>query len=435
MSDNNTQLISRKRHYFYVMLFSVFVFLALSLLASIFFPHYRDPYDVGKPYNINLLWFVPAGLFFGFLFGLVINRWMLVIYSKGPADEVPVSFAARAGRFIRGWRFPLYIVMIAGLYVIALSVKQRYYFSVSNHKIPGLDVRQSEEIRRWTLRYITQNPRPEYIIQLAELEYTDNDSWIRKYIKRAILKHDNKETVELLLKILLEDDDPRVRLYAARALFDFENRETMPVLFEAFKKEKDIETRRMIDACLSYVGNSSLTYPLVLELKNNEWDVVRSQAANLLCSFGNEDAVQPVLDAVQNDESENVRAWAGFSLKYFGYRNISVTVPVEPMLEILENGENEFNRMIAASALWRNKNPRVIEPLIYALENDKSKHVRFSAACSLHNIGGEKALKAIEKAIKNDPEQYVREAAEQYLRYAKEAEKEKRKQENKATGK
>ncbi|MHC4661295.1 MAG: HEAT repeat domain-containing protein [Planctomycetota bacterium] len=428
MENNSKQpeLITRRRHYAYVLLFTVYVTTALSILLSFFFPNYREYTDVGRLYNLNLLWFVPAGLLFGWAFGLVINRWMLVIYSKGPATEVPVSVLARAGRFMGGWRFLIFGLLLVCFYIVAIGARQRYYYSVINYRVPGLDAGRPEEVRQWTLTYIGQNPKPEYIIPLASFVFRDDVRFLENW-GEAMRRQSSKKGADFALHVLSSSDDPEIRNNAARGLYYMSinciSPESMYVLFEAFRKEEDDDTIHLIEFYLRQVGNSSLTYPLIHELKNNKSDAIRPNAASLLCVLGNEDAVQPVLDAIHNDESENLRAWACLHLQFFGSRNISVTIPVEPMLEILQNGEKDYSRMFAAHALGLSKDSQVIDPLIRALENDKSKRVRSAAACAIQNIGGEKAIKALEKAVKNDPEQWVREAAEAYLRYVKEEEK------------
>lgn len=129
------ELISRRRHYFYVHAFSVAAWLFVALAVGGFVPvHYIQTglcYCETHPAftNISLIYYLVGGIVSGIMFSYPFHRIMLVAYSKYDDKYVPLTWMARYGRFMGGKNKYLVILVCAGAYFCGDYITHRKYTS------------------------------------------------------------------------------------------------------------------------------------------------------------------------------------------------------------------------------------------------------------------------------------------------------------------
>ncbi|MHC4660816.1 MAG: ankyrin repeat domain-containing protein [Planctomycetota bacterium] len=125
----DTPQISRRRHYFYVLVFSVVVWDALAVLFSniTFLDSERIWFwlcECHRHYkvflNINLIIYSIAGIGIGFIFSYPLHRIILVSNSKPEDEKVPLSWLPNSGK-IMSLRYGMgLILVIIGFFFIGL---------------------------------------------------------------------------------------------------------------------------------------------------------------------------------------------------------------------------------------------------------------------------------------------------------------------------
>ncbi|MHC4661296.1 MAG: ankyrin repeat domain-containing protein [Planctomycetota bacterium] len=135
---NQPQLITRRRHYFYVLVFSVAAWLFVAAVIGGFFPVYIEwgicmdgshcIYGGHTKYlNVNFLILGVGGIFWGFVFSFVLNRFMLVANAKPDDRQVPFSLGARYGRAMLRWRGLISLLIIFAIYFAGDYIAHRSY--------------------------------------------------------------------------------------------------------------------------------------------------------------------------------------------------------------------------------------------------------------------------------------------------------------------
>jgi len=164
-----SDIITRKKHLFFMQVFSIVSWVIIAYFISTLFPYYGGWKHVGIPVNINVLWFIPSGILWGFIIGLVLNRLMLVHKTKEPSARlIPISFLARFGRRFTGWLGLLIFVISASSYVSIYYMKMEYYCMKIAGKAIGLSAK-SAQIRYWTLVNVYKSGDPEFVDTLTSL--------------------------------------------------------------------------------------------------------------------------------------------------------------------------------------------------------------------------------------------------------------------------
>ena len=109
MVDDKLQLISRKRHYFYVLVFSIFAWLFVGMLVGIINPYYvkfrcqicdNIPHEMYS--DMGFFVYGAGALLWGIIFSYFFHRIMLVANSSPKDKKVPLSRFARYGRSLIG---------------------------------------------------------------------------------------------------------------------------------------------------------------------------------------------------------------------------------------------------------------------------------------------------------------------------------------------
>ncbi|TET35623.1 MAG: hypothetical protein E3J72_10770 [Planctomycetota bacterium] len=134
-------LISRKRHYFYVLIFSLTAWLFTAETIGAFIPYYiergicqckfHDQY-----YNISSLVFGAGGIICGIIFSFPLHRWGLVSVAKPEDKGVKLSGMAAHGKTLLGWRGLVALAVIAAIY---LSCEYMFRDITKEHKLWGSD--------------------------------------------------------------------------------------------------------------------------------------------------------------------------------------------------------------------------------------------------------------------------------------------------------
>jgi hypothetical protein len=121
-------MISRKRHYVYVLAFSVAVWLFLALSVGGLVPiryikgEWCDCMQYYNYINISYIYYIIGGIFSGLLISYPLHRIIIVAKSR-PADwDVPKSFPAILGQKLLGWKGLLILLAGAGLYLAGSTI-------------------------------------------------------------------------------------------------------------------------------------------------------------------------------------------------------------------------------------------------------------------------------------------------------------------------
>jgi hypothetical protein len=145
MSNDKPQLISRKRHYFYVVVFSIVIWAWVAGLIALFIPVYIEDRMCScrlhlRYSDISFKVFGLSGLIWGVVFSFPLHRWGLVSVANKSDKFVPLSRFARYGKFLIGWRGIVIIIMLAGTIPFGLFVKVKLSRPFASGTYPYSDV-------------------------------------------------------------------------------------------------------------------------------------------------------------------------------------------------------------------------------------------------------------------------------------------------------
>ncbi|ELZ49436.1 HEAT domain containing protein [Halorubrum distributum JCM 9100] len=203
----------------------------------------------------------------------------------------------------------------------------------------------------------------------------------------------------------LDDEDPRVRLRAAQACGTFADARAVPGLRERLDDEEP-RVRRAAANALGTIGTDQALSPL-LDLLDDGDESIRRIAAGALGKASTPEPVEPLARAL-GDESAVVRNAAVYSViellsnvptqQSHAVRDQVVSelkaaddaTVVEPLVEILTDGQQSRQRRNAAWILGRVADPdaaTAVEALADALADDDPQTAQF-AATSLKSLGG-----------------------------------------------
>lgn len=203
----------------------------------------------------------------------------------------------------------------------------------------------------------------------------------------------------------LDDGDSRVRLRACQACGTFADPRSVPALTERLGDD-DPRVRRAAANALGNVGTDRALSPL-LDLLDDGDESLRRIAAGALGKANNPEPVEPLARAL-GDESAVVRNAAVYSViellsnvpteQSHAVRDRVVSelksaddaTVVEPLVEILTDGQQDRQRRNAAWILGRVAEPEsadAVEALAGALADEDPQTAQF-AATSLKSLGG-----------------------------------------------
>ncbi|MDZ5812603.1 HEAT repeat domain-containing protein [Halorubrum sp. AD140] len=203
----------------------------------------------------------------------------------------------------------------------------------------------------------------------------------------------------------LDDGDSRVRLRACQACGTFADPRSVPALTKRLDDD-DPRVRRAAANALGNVGTDRALAPL-LDLLDEDDESLRRIAAGALGRANNPEPVEPLARAL-GDESASVRNAAVYSIiellsnvptrHSHAVRDRVVSelksaddeTVVEPLVEILSDGQQTRQRRNAAWILGRVAEPKsalAVEALAGALADEDPQTAQF-AATSLTSLGG-----------------------------------------------
>jgi len=360
--DDKAVILSRQRHYFYVLIFSVALWILLASLAAIFFPFFtvRGICSCGiicdySDSSFPLYAFI--GVIIGFVFSLVFNRWMHVAYSQKSAMEIQQTWMAGIGRKLFGWRGLVFLIALIAAYIFSCRLISRYNCMIINSRIPGLCADKHVAVRINTSRTL----------------------WIRFEQRK------DPEYLEPLVRVLREEKNVRVKQYVTDALGELADIRAFWSLLEEWKKSTKKSKRKALpcsvvryDSALANFRNSVCVKALCNMLLNSTSFEVRYTIPSILSEIGDKSAVEPLAIALEKDNDSNVR----------------------------------WGIIYALSAL---NDERAVVPLIRTLSRDPDTNIRGEAVDALRKFTGPAVITALEKASKADGDAEVRKRAKDAL--------------------
>jgi HEAT repeat protein len=176
------------------------------------------------------------------------------------------------------------------------------------------------------------------------------DSEVRKNAVLAMKNVEDRRVVDALIIVMKNDKDSFVRCKAAYVL--------------EVKKLESVEDERVVSA-------------LIEVLKNDKDDNVRGSVAIALGHKKDVRVGDALLYALMDKSIKN-SAWVVFSLGEIRERRA-----VKLLIQIMQNGENEWIRGSAVESLGKIGDPSAAEPLIHMLEHGDRVRLRAKAAISL----------------------------------------------------
>jgi len=227
---------------------------------------------------------------------------------------------------------------------------------------------------------------------------------LRMAAANALGRLDDASGLQHLVEAL-DDEDSRVRLRACQACGTFADPRSVPALTERLDDD-DPRVRRAAANALGNVGTDQALSPL-LDLLDDGDESLRRIAAGALGKANNPEPVEPLARAL-GDESAVVRNAAVYSViellsnvptqQSHAVRDRVVSelksaddaTVVEPLVEILTDGQQDRQRRNAAWILGRVAEPEsaiAVEALADALADEDPQTAQF-AATSLKSLGG-----------------------------------------------
>ena len=227
---------------------------------------------------------------------------------------------------------------------------------------------------------------------------------LRMAAANALGRLDDASGLQHLVEAL-DDEDSRVRLRACQACGTFADPRSVPALTERLDDD-DPRVKRAAANALGTVGTDQALSPL-LDLLDDDDESLRRIAAGALGKANNPEPVEPLARAL-GDESAVVRNAAVYSViellsnvptqQSHAVRDRVVSelksaddaTVVEPLVEILTDGQQDRQRRNAAWILGRVAEPETeiaVEALADALADEDAQTAQF-AATSLKSLGG-----------------------------------------------
>lgn|GEM_PF-983779 len=210
-------------------------------------------------------------------------------------------------------------------------------------------------------------------------------------------KMEDETSMDLLIE-LLADDNSYVKTSTTNALIKI-GEPVVPKLIQVLDNEAENISLPLTDLVGDKIGDrykKELAKRVALQVS----------AASILGNIKDPRAIKPLLEAMKREADDDateeeksnaasVRSGASAALTAIG------PAAVVPLIDILENSENENARGNAASILGSIGDKRAVLPLIDALK-DEEKSVRANAAASLGTLKDRRAVPSLMEKLKDD---------------------------------
>jgi len=147
---------------------------------------------------------------------------------------------------------------------------------------------------------------------------------------------------------------------------------------------------------------------LLNDLKSQNMMVV-NEAAYELGESEEEKAVPLLMNLIKGDQPKEIKITAIEALGKIG-----ANIPVDALVDVLGERNNDEIRIAACNALGKIKSPGAVEPLL-GVAGVEDRDVRLFAIWALGSIGDEKAIPLLTKLV-SDPDKYLSYNARQALK-------------------
>jgi HEAT repeat protein len=231
------------------------------------------------------------------------------------------------------------------------------------------------------------------------LDNSDNNADIKSKMVYAIGDIGGKRAVAVLSNLLLHKRDWALNRIIAEFFGRTKDTETIATLSEFIRKAKNMPDDRL--HCR----------------EDAVWTAIRAME-----KIGTDAVIEPMIDILQNGDTWEKRAFAAWVLSRYkverviqpllyalrndehvcvrqsaldAFDRFDNVFVIDLMVETLENSESPAMREIAAENLRWSKDARVVGPLIKALESDNHICVRIDAADALGEIGDNRAIESL----------------------------------------
>jgi hypothetical protein len=259
-----TKTIPQRQHKKLVLGLFIRLSFGLGIVLACFFPYcsgYINPSEENYLVNISGLWFVPISMFFGILFGIVIERMIRVARADGPDKDVPISRLVKLGKFLSGWKGAVFFVLMVALHITCDIIRPEYYQSVIFGKVPGLSQKLHLSVRNSIAWYFNIHPNPKAIPSLLDVINEKNlDKGLGMHAVGAIgATGDN--SIDLLEKIFNESPYYFIRYSAVADLKAMSDKRVLPILFACYANAKHRVTSKILERFFQFRMPESFPQP------------------------------------------------------------------------------------------------------------------------------------------------------------------------------
>jgi hypothetical protein len=292
------QTISRKKHFWYMQILCMVIGLLFGVFLACLFPRYFDGVPlsveeifVSKPYlnqiyymNWSWLWMVPIGASIGFVFGFIVNRFMLVANNPELNNKVNWSWGARFGKSLLGLKAIFFLLPAVGFFLYFGQFRPIWYRPVIFGQVPALW--SCQQVDLMAIIFLVGEPDPSALPHLIKYYDRHQRGINRRLTVRAIGVISSRESIDFLVDKLVRSQDYYERSSAAYGLGFVRAEFDISPLLNAFQCNSDFSVRKR---CLEALGNlpdvDKKAFPVLsAALRNWEW---RRRQLEIIRAIGN----------------------------------------------------------------------------------------------------------------------------------------------------
>jgi HEAT repeat protein len=290
------------------------------------------------------------------LFGVVLNRFLIVLLCDSPGEKIPRTGFALLGKKLSspiGWVIFIGIVLLfLNSTGISLAAKRRYYRSLHDDEIKNFMNCRSSNEKSWLLRELEKHPDKKVTpILLDTFEEGARYSTIRVRYYFALAASRDPRVVKPLLKEVSDWTEMRSKSDPVSALRKYMCMDFIPPLVEV-------------------ISDSSCAY------------YVKEEAARLIASLNEKKVDEIILDFLSRDDNVERKAWAARIVGMCGMEGGD-----GKLIEILKNNSDTLVRKYSAIALGCYGNTKSIDALLEVINSKEKVPVTAGAVQALGSIG------------------------------------------------
>ncbi|MHC4664083.1 MAG: HEAT repeat domain-containing protein [Planctomycetota bacterium] len=269
-----------------------------------------------KCINISLVWFIPACVLASFIFGIVINRLIIVFNNDAPSDEIKLSRWAKYGGELRSWKIILLLILLASFYLYFGQFRPIFYRPLILGKVPALLPVQQPGVRCFACEYLIYHPDRRAVPSLTKTALNDPDLWVACMATGAIACVSDSSIEEPLIKILRSRRCVNMTSTAAQGLGQIKSEAAIEPLIELMNKSVMESWSAAI--ALGYIGSERALESLENALLNSTSTEVRNGAAQGLKLLGDNRSVDTLISSIRSETDRDVLYCAIEALWHMG---------------------------------------------------------------------------------------------------------------------